>query len=137
MHELKVNLKKNFSKFNTMRDFAEEEERIIFTDRAAPEKNIYLQKIVGYIKKSKKRIKRDLKNGVIDTKDDVYVILYHDQLLKIIDNYKKIYVDATFKSCPNIKGIYQLMTIMVDINGKVVFIFFNCNCKSLPFINII
>lgn len=125
-NQLHVNLSGGIKKINTLQHFAGESDKITFTDKKDEEKEIFIQKKIGFVPKSKRRIRRLAEKGIYDTSDDVYVILYDMELIKMVGNFNKIYVDATYKTCPNIQNVYQLLTILVEIDGVVTKMTFTC-----------
>lgn len=52
-------------------------------------------------------------------KNPVSILICDDQFVKSLPKISKIFVDATFDSVPRIPGVYQLLTIMIKINGQV------------------
>lgn len=57
---------------------------------------------------------------VIDDDDFCSVVFYNKTLLEAVSDTVLISVDGTFQVVPKIPGCFQLLTLMTDVNNKVI-----------------
>lgn len=62
-----------------------------------------------------------IKSRLIQSSSKAYHVLFFDEDLLKNFTIHDIFIDGTFKSRPNIRGVTQLLTIMGKINGEVRF----------------
>lgn len=60
-----------------------------------------------------------IKSRLIESSSKAYHVLFFDEELLINFTIHDVFIDGTFKSRPNIRGVSQLLTIMGKINGEV------------------
>lgn len=63
--------------------------------------------------------KEAIKSRLIKSSSKAYHVLFFDAELLRKFTINDVFIDGTFKSRPNIRGISQLLTIMGKINGEV------------------
>ena len=58
------------------------------------------------------------------TSRGLHIVIYDQELIDQFNNYNDLFIDATFKALPKVKGITQMLTIMAkkfDIVRMIVF----------------
>lgn len=104
----KPTLKYKYTKKFSLKKFAKEDDVINLTSPSHP--NTYtVQKKIGYVNKDNYDSKKSDEEPEID-----FIIFYSQELIDKYDIIEDIGVDGTFDSVPNVKGVYQLMTILAE-----------------------
>lgn len=65
--------------------------------------------------------------SAIDADGHTHVVIGSTEYAKRFENARYVFIDATFNVCPNIDGVYQLLTIMAEIGDSVSIIYFDCS----------
>ena len=96
-----------YTKKHNLRKFADEDNKITIKSDDNP-KVYFVEKFIGY-------------SNTVEPKEEPeidFIIFYNSELIQKLDAIRKIKTDATFDHVPNVKGVYQLLTVLVEIENK-------------------
>ena len=65
-------------------------------------------------------------SSVIDTDGFVHVVFYVPNFILHFKDGTIFFIDATFKTVPQLDGAYQFLTFMCELYGKVIQCLINC-----------